>query len=139
MSNCVCWGGRVVPLCPEHGDAKARAGTKVKTRTPAGAIRKTRLSPTSEKQDLRQAYLQGVKDSIITSMIRGGSAAWCEHCEKNVADSLEGARKTLDLHHHDQKRSEAKGYDHKTRKPGADNPMGILLVCRDCHRQLEQR
>ena len=141
---CICFDGRAIPLCPEHGDAKAR-GTRRKDQRPAAdslrsktPMKRTRLSPTSEKEDLRSAYIQGAKDAMIVIMLRGGGAAWCEVCEKDIATTLEGARKGLDFHHQDQRRGDGKGYDHKTKNPGADHPQGALLCCRQCHRRLEE-
>lgn len=138
-------------ICPEHGDLKARGGRKPVDRQAAAEIRsekgqkkglkRTPLNPTSEKEDLSNAYLQGVKDSIITAMLTGGATAWCQKCEvdQTGATTLEKARSSLDLHHHDVKQSEGPRYNHKTKNPGRDNPEGLLLVCRNCHKELEKQ
>lgn len=160
--DCLCYtsesGAHVkVLICPVPGHGIGRPGEKVegaKARHPAGKglDRKTPLKPgdkqlkrdtpmnkVSDKQDLRNAYIQGQKDGIIVRMLEGNGAAWCEECKADKGKTLEEARKQLDLHHKEVKRSKGVRYDHHTKDPGVDHPANTTLVCRRCHQKLEGR
>lgn len=160
-NGCLCYtsesGAQVrVMICPVHGDVKSRVKTEegAKARHPAGKglerktplkqgdkqlDRSTPVNRVSDKQALREAYIQGQKDGVIVRMLEGNGAAWCEECKEDKGKTLDEARKGLDLHHSDVKRSKGSRYNHKTREPGVDHPANTVLVCRKCHQKLEGR
>lgn len=86
--------------------------------------KRTRVKQSSAKQDVRQAFLAGVKaERLLTKQS-------CEDC--GLVPMMGG----LDLHHATTKRSQGHGYDPR-KGPGADDPAGLVLLCRPCHQAAE--
>lgn len=120
-------------------DPTKKLPDRKRDRESASSRRASRIPQKSDKEELRQAYLQGAKDQTIDDMMESNGAVFCQKCEKDGPIGLEKGRSWLHQHHNDVERDEGPKYNHRTRNPGADRPRGLLYVCDPCHREVEGR
>lgn len=92
------------------------------------------LKHSSAKQDVRSAYLAGVKAERISHSYLLLGYVQCERCKLEYF-GIGGAHQGLDLHHV-TKRSQGQGY--RPGKAGVDSPGNLELLCRQCHREVEK-
>lgn len=88
----------------------------------AGKKARARLKAQSHKQDVRQAFLEGIRAE------RMRTHPWCEKC------GVEGWEVHLSLHHI-VKRSHQGRFDGD--EYGVDRPQNLTLLCWLCHQRLE--
>lgn len=93
--------------CPRHG---VKANRK----------ERRRLQAASTKQQVRNAFLAGIKAQ------RMADKPWCENCGRTDGP--------LDLHHI-TKRSQGSRFDGE--EYGVDRPQNLSLLCRWCHAKVE--
>ena len=109
-------------------------------RKPNPLIKRTGIKAVSDKQEVRQAYIEGRKDERIHQMIERSGYASCEclyalgvseHC--NRWRNPDAAKKVLDFAHI-TKRSQAQGY-----RPGkgGQNDAHFYLLCRRHHEEFD--
>lgn len=99
----------------------------------AGDQNRRRLRSRSWNQDVREAFLAGVKAERISALLEDGFAE-CSRCGAEFHDYA-AASGSLELHHA-VKRGRGPGY-RPNRGLGVDHPDNLQLVCRPCHRELE--
>lgn len=135
--TCLCFGGKVVDLCPLHG-VRARAAGRAKPgtggRSPA---RRAPIKQVSEKQMEREAYLDLVKEIWVTLSFRLTGVARCEDCGRRYTNESD-AKKLLQMHHV-TKRGQGRGFRFSDLVPGVDHPENLVLICDKCHRKREGR
>lgn len=96
--------------------------SKIRGASDAAKKRRAALARQSEKQKLREAFLEGIK----AERMRVGPR--CEIC------GVEGWDADLELHHI-VKRSQGARFDGE--KYGVDHPQNLQLLCRHCHETVE--
>lgn len=100
-----------------------------------------RISTTSVAQQVRTAFLNGIKAERARAMFEQYGWVYCQRCTKaadgmNLDDALKWAMKSLDSAH-TVKRARGTRYLGPTRM-GIDTPTNVSLLCRKCHEETEK-
>lgn len=129
--------------CGSKGQRKVKGDKRLERSVGIG--RKNQLKPgappkrtkgvrqVSDKQEVRNAYLAGVKAERISHALLTEGKASCSRCPRSFTTNG-SAHKGLDLHH-TERRSGGRGY--RPGDAGVDAPAKVELLCRDCHRLAE--
>lgn len=111
-------------------ETEGRKGVRVERARREPKKRKP-IKTQSQKQEVREAFLSGVKASLLESGVRD-----CSRCPRSF-ESFDDAWAGLSLHHSNEwKRGQGTGF-RGGKQFGVDDPRNLEIVCRACHRQLE--
>lgn len=124
--------GAKLPPRPEPSTKSASPRSSLARKTELKSKRRPRQE--SDKQAVRNAWLAGIKAERITHQLLTEGEASCSQCPESWT-TFAAAKGHLDLHHTEKR---ARGPRYEPGKMGVDAPGSLILVCRSCHRHLEE-
>jgi hypothetical protein len=132
IPDCTCPPDGLSATCPRHGLERILKSSK----QPKAPGRRKPLRRVSDKQSLRNAFLDGIKSERIAHALLVEGKVSCALCPRSFTD-MRAAKNGLQLHHED-KRSHGQGY--RPQNMGVDAPRNLVLLCGGqdgCHAKVE--
>lgn len=141
---CPCYDRNPYPGEP-HPDCRVHRPQTLKKKK-GNPLLRTPLKQKSDKQKIRDAFLQGIKAERLRWMIEEFGEPKCEGCRGSMVGDVVGGEASIEEYietcmellqgHHVIPRDSGPPYkawnDH-----GVDTPSNIKLLCKPCHRATE--